>query len=304
MIFLVEDEPIYQKLISSALQPLHCEIDIANDGYSAIEKFKPDIHKLAIIDLVLPGPMNGIEVIRKLLQLKPDLTVLVCSGYGNHTIQTKIKKAGAHDFIYKPFTPDQMLDKVAAFLDLQTPTSRQQAEKVNNSQLENNAHDTTTIQKDTSIDTTKSTAQMTFPQIFEKFPTPIIKEIFKIGSQLRLLKQCRDTINYTESIITVTSGQLRCYCKNQVIGILEAGQSLGFESLTKEYDSHCNIEIEALTTTTLLIIPKIHFLQFFCNHSENLLAQLEQNLKHAMPQNLLYKAGMLNPKQSQVKILH
>ncbi len=304
MIFLVEDEPIYQKLIASALQPLHCEIDIANDGYSAIEKFKPDIHKLAIIDLVLPGPMNGIEVIRKLLQLKPDLTVLVCSGYGNHTIQTKIKKAGARDFIYKPFTPDQMLEKVTAYLNLKKTDPHQQSEKTKNSQIENINRNTEPSPHTPNIETKEPTTRMTFPQIFDKFPTPVIKEIFKIGTQLRLLKQCRDTINYTESIITVTSGRLRCYRQNQIIGILEAGQSLGFESLTKEYDSYCNLEIEALTTTTLLIIPKIHFLQFFCNHSENLLAQLEQNLKLAMPQNLLYNAGMLNQKNSQIKILH
>jgi ActR/RegA family two-component response regulator len=80
-------------------------------GLAGVARLEP---ALVVVDLKMPGP-SGLEVIRRLHELDPSVVVVI-TGYA--TIDTAIEamKAGAYDFLPKPFSPDQLRMTVAARL--------------------------------------------------------------------------------------------------------------------------------------------------------------------------------------------
>jgi len=241
MILVVDDEPIYQKLISKSLKGISCQIDIAGDGYVAMEKIKQNKYLLAIIDLVLPGAVNGMDIIRKLKKENPETPIIVCSGYGSSSIQTRIEKAGADDFIFKPFTPEKMFDKVRQLLNDKIDFEKQEQ-----------AADEGKIEPES------------IPQIIENFPDNKINEILNLGTTFDLNASDKLSINYTDSITTVLSGTVECVYNDKPIGELRARESIGQESLMKKIDKEKQIELIAKSDVQLIVLLKVEFLKYFC----------------------------------------
>ena len=82
-------------------------------GLAGVARLEP---ALVVVDLKMPG-LSGLEVIRRLHELDPSVVVVVITGYA--TIDTAIEamKAGAYDFLPKPFSPDQLRMIVARGLE-------------------------------------------------------------------------------------------------------------------------------------------------------------------------------------------
>ena len=82
-------------------------------GLAAVARLQPP---LVIVDLKMPG-LSGFDVLRRLRELDPTLVVVVITGYA--TVETAIEamKAGAYDFLAKPFSPDQLRLLVARGLE-------------------------------------------------------------------------------------------------------------------------------------------------------------------------------------------
>jgi CheY-like chemotaxis protein len=85
------------------LQELGFTTFTANDGREAVDIFKktPDID-LVILDLTMPH-MDGEQCFRELRQLKPDITVIMSSGYNEHEVTQKFVGKGLFGFIQKPY---------------------------------------------------------------------------------------------------------------------------------------------------------------------------------------------------------
>jgi len=272
MILVVDDEPIYQKLITNSLKGTGCKIDIAGDGYVAMEKIKQNKYLLAIIDLVLPGAINGIDVIRKLKKENPETPIIVCSGYGSSSIQTRIEKAGADDFLFKPFTPEKMFDKVRLLLN----------DKID-FEIQEQAADEGQIEPES------------IPQITENFPDNKINEILNLGTTFDLKAADSLSVNFTDSITTVISGTVECIYNDKPIGELHARESIGQESLMKNIDKEKQIEVIAKSDVQLIVILKVEFLKYFCTQTNELLSILEKNIKKTLKDNLILNANIQPP---------
>ena len=269
MILVVDDEPIFQKLITNALKSTGCEIDIAGDGYIAIEKIKQNKYILAIIDLVMPGAVNGIDVIRKLKKTNPETPIIVCSGYGSSSIQNRIEKAGADDFIFKPFSPDQLFDKVRALL----------GDSINFEELEQKTAE-------------EKSDPETVPNIIENFPDNKINEILNLGTTFDLNAPDSLNVNFTDSIAIVLSGTVECIFNDKPIGELHKNESIGQESLMKNIEKDKQLELIAKSDVKLLVILKVEFLKYFCLQTNELLSILEKNIKKTLKNNLILNSNI------------
>ncbi len=83
------------------------DVDVAETGEAALELFEQKQFDLIIADLKLPG-INGMEVIRQVKEKKPEMEVIVITGVGTQPIAEEALELGAHDFLPKPFTDDQI----------------------------------------------------------------------------------------------------------------------------------------------------------------------------------------------------
>jgi len=104
-ILMVEDEDVVIEVTQAMLERLGYRVMVAKTGKDAIhitETFDGHID-LALLDIKLPD-MEGGKVYPLIMEARPDLKVIVCSGYSIEGPARKILDAGAQDFIQKPFS--------------------------------------------------------------------------------------------------------------------------------------------------------------------------------------------------------
>jgi DNA-binding response OmpR family regulator len=106
-ILVVDDEINVCKSIRQAILSEDYEVDMALSGEEAIKKDKENLYDLVITDLMMPG-ISGLELLTSLKTIRPEVKVVMITGYP--TIKTAVQsvKIGAFDYIAKPFTPQEL----------------------------------------------------------------------------------------------------------------------------------------------------------------------------------------------------
>ena len=110
-ILLVEDNEMVRQLAHDILQTLGTDILVAEGPKQALQLSAEKRVDLLLTDVVMPE-MNGPELYRRLLKSHPHLKVLYMSGYTNNTIVHHEVLDGSVDFIQKPFTLQELANKV------------------------------------------------------------------------------------------------------------------------------------------------------------------------------------------------
>lgn len=107
-ILVVDDERSIRNTLKEILEYEKFEVDVAEDGFEALEKLEKNRFDLVLCDIKMPK-MDGLEVLDKIHMLDPDATVVMISGHG--TIETAVDaiKKGAYDFISKPLDLNRLL---------------------------------------------------------------------------------------------------------------------------------------------------------------------------------------------------
>ena len=107
-ILLIDDEEKDRNYITQILKSENYEVIIAENGFQGIEKVKDKNLNLALLDMVLPD-INGLEVLKEILKLKPSLPVIMISKFG--TIQNAVvaTKIGAYDWLEKSADKETIL---------------------------------------------------------------------------------------------------------------------------------------------------------------------------------------------------
>ena len=118
-ILVVDDEAVIRDGLHRILNGERYRVDTCKSGHTAIEMLQQKDFGLIITDLKMPG-MNGIEVLKAVKALQPDVPVIVITGYSTVDSAVDAMKHGAIDYIAKPFTPEQILDKVERALEQRT----------------------------------------------------------------------------------------------------------------------------------------------------------------------------------------
>ncbi len=117
-ILIVDDERDIRRSLAGILQDEGYETLSAGRGEKALELVAKEPLNLLLLDIWLPG-IDGLEVLRRIKQLKPELEVIMISGHGNIDTAVKAIKLGAYDFIEKPLTLEKILLAVSHALDKQ-----------------------------------------------------------------------------------------------------------------------------------------------------------------------------------------
>lgn len=108
-----ESQRIYEKLTSD--ENLF-EIQMANDGKTAIEKLKENTFDLLIVDLVLPE-IDGFEVIEATKELNKETKIIVISALANDVFIKKAMSLGTNYFMLKPISLDVLSKRVAEIFE-------------------------------------------------------------------------------------------------------------------------------------------------------------------------------------------
>ena len=83
----------------------------AENGKIAVEKFSETKPDLVLLDITMPE-MDGIQALKKIREIDPNATVIMCSAMGQQAMVIEAIQSGAKDFIVKPFQADRVLEAV------------------------------------------------------------------------------------------------------------------------------------------------------------------------------------------------
>jgi DNA-binding NtrC family response regulator len=125
-VLVVDDEEVIASTLQEFLQGEGYEVAVAADAPSAlasIERFEPD---LALCDVQLPG-LDGLELLEKLLRLRPELLVLIITAYATVESAVAAFRKGAHDYLMKPVIFDELLTKLDRLMRYRRLTAENQA---------------------------------------------------------------------------------------------------------------------------------------------------------------------------------
>lgn len=108
-ILLIDDEEILVEVGKAILQRLGYKVTTRSNSIEALATFQdqPDSFDLIITDLTMPG-MTGVDLSRRMLQIRPDIPVILCTGYSSLISEEKAKAMGIRGFAMKPFSKTEI----------------------------------------------------------------------------------------------------------------------------------------------------------------------------------------------------
>ncbi|GAB4364706.1 MAG: sigma-54 dependent transcriptional regulator [Deltaproteobacteria bacterium] len=115
-ILFVDDDRAGREVALFNLRKAGYRVTAASDGQEGLSLFAPEKFDLVVTDVKMPG-ISGIDLLRKIREQSPDIPVLVITAFGNVETAVEAMKAGAYDFIGKPFNKDQLLHSVEKALE-------------------------------------------------------------------------------------------------------------------------------------------------------------------------------------------
>ena len=116
-ILVVDDEETVRIVMEKSLQHLGYQVEVACDGLQALTIFSQDsAFDLVILDMIMPN-LSGDELFYRLKEIRPDVCVLIASGYSSDSRTSAVLRDGAKGFIQKPFAVDELSREVRNCLD-------------------------------------------------------------------------------------------------------------------------------------------------------------------------------------------
>ena len=114
-VLLVEDELNVAKGLEMVMREEGYDVDMADTGQGALDKFRAGQFDLLVADLRLPD-MDGMDVIQRVREKRPRTNVVIITGYPSVSSAVQAVKLGVSDYLRKPFTEDEFKTAVKSAL--------------------------------------------------------------------------------------------------------------------------------------------------------------------------------------------
>ena len=248
-ILIVDNEPDLKNGQADKLRTLGHFVDIVGDGDEAFTKAKRTRYQLALVDLVLPGPYNGYDVIAKLHALSRETYIMAISTNGYRQME-KAKKLGASDCILKQALVDDIASIVNSILKPQPTESFGQ---------------TGIPEKTENIKQEPHISKADFP-VFNGLSEYLIQEIFKTSTEKTILPGEKQTIQPAHQVALITGGRGIIYFQNSPVETFSKGSLVGQELVFAQCRYKLELLLKACEETQLTIIPKIKIRQALEQH--------------------------------------
>ena len=122
-ILVVDDETNLRAAVARLFRGRQYEVIESSSGEDAVDKYTQVPSDIVILDLVLPG-MSGLEALGRLKQIDPNITAIMLTAHGSVPSAVEAMRAGARDYLTKPFDNTDLVLKVERALEYRQLTSR------------------------------------------------------------------------------------------------------------------------------------------------------------------------------------
>lgn len=128
-ILFVDDEPAVVEMIKKMLERMGCRVTALTDGSEALKVFmeNPNSFDLIITDQTMPD-MTGVALAQKVLAVRKDMSIILCTGYSEMVSPEKAQEIGIREFVMKPITKKDMAQAISRVSE-QKETEKQRANR-------------------------------------------------------------------------------------------------------------------------------------------------------------------------------
>jgi CheY-like chemotaxis protein len=114
-ILVVDDSSLARRMTRKILEELGHDVEEVSDGAQALEQYLLKRHDAVVLDLLMHG-MDGVEVLRKLKEMNPQLPVIVLTADIQRTTRDLVKESGAVAMVNKPVSKEQLAEVLPVVL--------------------------------------------------------------------------------------------------------------------------------------------------------------------------------------------
>lgn len=118
LVLVVDDESTVRSLARRVLEKFGFRVMTADDGLRALDIFRPHAAEFVavLLDVTMPN-LDGAETFREMRRLRPEVKVILSSGYDQREVQQRIASDGSAGFLHKPYLPMELIDRVREILE-------------------------------------------------------------------------------------------------------------------------------------------------------------------------------------------
>ena len=117
-VLIVDDEPNIRRMVGALLASEGYEVRDAADGSTGLARAAESMPDVVLLDLMMPGELDGLGTLARLRESAPDVPVIMMSGKAGLSDAVKATKLGAFNFLEKPLSPEGVLLALASALEL------------------------------------------------------------------------------------------------------------------------------------------------------------------------------------------
>jgi two-component system response regulator FixJ len=117
VVYVVDDDPAVRDATKALLEAAGYDATLFESGDEFLQRADLEGCGCALLDIRMPG-MSGLDVQKRLAERGSDLSVILLTGHGDIATAVQAMKAGATDFLEKPYEPEALLDAVERGLRL------------------------------------------------------------------------------------------------------------------------------------------------------------------------------------------
>jgi len=111
-VLLIDDEEQFLKVLGERLETRGLKVNTVTRGEDALTLIDDENYDAIILDLAMPG-IDGIETLKRLKEINPDLEIIMLTGHATVQKGVEAMKLGAEDFLEKPVELSVLLERIS-----------------------------------------------------------------------------------------------------------------------------------------------------------------------------------------------
>jgi len=126
MVFVIDDDESIREALKSLMRSVCLSVETFSSAHDFLESSRPDVPSCLILDVRMPG-LSGLDLQRDLVEANIHIPIIFITGHGDIPMSVRAMKAGAVEFLTKPFRDQDLLDAIQQALERDRQMRSQQA---------------------------------------------------------------------------------------------------------------------------------------------------------------------------------
>ena len=126
MVFVIDDDESIREALKSLIRSVGLSVETFSSAHDFLESSRPDVPSCLILDVRMPG-LSGLDLQRDLVEANIHIPIIFITGHGDIPMSVRAMKAGAVEFLTKPFRDQDLLDAIQQALERDRQVRSQQA---------------------------------------------------------------------------------------------------------------------------------------------------------------------------------